>query len=138
EPGQDEKTYLVSHSSNIALLEPGGGLRAVFTSPHVAGQLADDLARAVKLPRRVRKLTGTRSTTTNRSGRKPTYPARSCEVLGRRVRSRVARPDRARRPRRAARDLHGLLPSAAALHLSRDGPARARARRRQRHCYGGL
>ena len=44
EPGQDEKTYLVSHSSNIALLEPGGGLRAVFTSPHVAGQLADDFA----------------------------------------------------------------------------------------------
>jgi len=44
EPGQDEKTYLVSHSSNIALLEPGGGLRAVFTSPHVAEQLADDFA----------------------------------------------------------------------------------------------
>ena len=43
-PGQDEKTYLVSHSSNIALVEPSGGLRAVFTSPHAAGQLADDFA----------------------------------------------------------------------------------------------
>jgi protein SCO1/2 len=43
-PGQDEKSYLVSHSSNIALLEPSGRLRAVFTSPHVAAQLADDFA----------------------------------------------------------------------------------------------
>ena len=43
-PGQDPKTYLVSHSSSIALLEPSGRLRAVFTSPHVAGQVADDFA----------------------------------------------------------------------------------------------
>jgi protein SCO1/2 len=43
-PGQDEKSYLVSHSSNIALLDPSGGLRAVFTSPHVAAQVADDFA----------------------------------------------------------------------------------------------
>ena len=43
-PGQDEKSYLVSHSSNIALLDPSGGLRAVFTSPHVAGQISDDFA----------------------------------------------------------------------------------------------
>jgi protein SCO1 len=44
QPGQNEKSYLVSHSSNIALLDPTGGLRAVFTSPHVAGQVADDFA----------------------------------------------------------------------------------------------
>jgi protein SCO1/2 len=42
--GQDEKSYLVSHSSSIALLDPSGGLRAVFTSPHAAGQVADDFA----------------------------------------------------------------------------------------------
>jgi len=43
-PGQDEKRYLVSHSSNIVLLDPSGGLRAVFTSPHVADQVAGDFA----------------------------------------------------------------------------------------------
>jgi protein SCO1/2 len=41
-PGQDAKTYLVSHSSSIALIEPGGGLRAVFTAPHDAEQVAAD------------------------------------------------------------------------------------------------
>jgi protein SCO1 len=44
-PDQDEKTYLVSHSSSIALLEPGGGLRAVFTAPHDAGQVAADFTK---------------------------------------------------------------------------------------------
>jgi protein SCO1/2 len=44
QPGQSEKSYLVSHSSNIALLDPSGGLRAVFTAPHVAAQVADDFA----------------------------------------------------------------------------------------------
>jgi protein SCO1/2 len=44
QPGQNEKSYLVSHSSNIALLDPSGGLRAVFTAPHVAAQVADDFA----------------------------------------------------------------------------------------------
>jgi protein SCO1/2 len=44
-PGQDEKTYLVSHSSSIALLEPSGGLRAVFTAPHDAEQVAADFTR---------------------------------------------------------------------------------------------
>jgi protein SCO1 len=41
-PGQDDKAYLVSHSSSIALLEPSGGLRAVFTAPHEAEQVAAD------------------------------------------------------------------------------------------------
>jgi len=44
-PGQDEKTYLVSHSSSIALLEPSGGLRAVLTAPHDAEQVAADFAK---------------------------------------------------------------------------------------------
>jgi protein SCO1 len=44
QPGQGEKSYLVSHSSNITLLDPSGGLRAVFTAPHVAAQVADDFA----------------------------------------------------------------------------------------------
>jgi cytochrome oxidase Cu insertion factor (SCO1/SenC/PrrC family) len=44
-PGQDEKTYLVSHSSSIALLEPSGDLRAVFTAPHAAEQVADDFTK---------------------------------------------------------------------------------------------
>ena len=44
-PGQDEKSYLVSHSSSIALLEPSGGLRAVFTAPHDAEQVAADFAK---------------------------------------------------------------------------------------------
>lgn len=44
-PGQDEKTYLVSHSSSIALLDPSGALRAVFTAPHDAEQVAADFAK---------------------------------------------------------------------------------------------
>ncbi len=44
-PGQDQKTYLVSHSSSIALLEPSGALRAVFTAPHDAEQVAADFAK---------------------------------------------------------------------------------------------
>ena len=44
-PGQDAKTYLVSHSSSIALLEPSGGLRAVFTAPHDAEQVAADFTK---------------------------------------------------------------------------------------------
>ena len=44
-PGQDEKTYLVSHSSSIALLDPSGGLRAVFTAPHAAEQVAADFTK---------------------------------------------------------------------------------------------
>jgi protein SCO1/2 len=44
-PGQDEKTYLVSHSSSIALLEPSGALRAVFTAPHDAEHVAEDFTK---------------------------------------------------------------------------------------------
>jgi protein SCO1 len=44
-PGQDEKSYLVSHSSSIALLEPSSAVRAVFTAPHDAEQIAADFAK---------------------------------------------------------------------------------------------
>jgi len=44
-PGQDEKAYLVSHSSSIALLDPAGDLRAVFTAPHDAEQVAADFTK---------------------------------------------------------------------------------------------
>jgi len=56
-PGQDEKTYLVSHSSSITLLDPDGRLHAVFTSPHEPGQLARDFGKIVA---RYRTLGGSR------------------------------------------------------------------------------
>jgi protein SCO1 len=40
--GQNDDGYLVSHSSNIALVDPAGRLAAVFTSPHEPAQLAAD------------------------------------------------------------------------------------------------
>jgi protein SCO1/2 len=40
--GQSEDAYLVSHSSNIALVDPEGRLAAVFTSPHEPARLAAD------------------------------------------------------------------------------------------------
>ncbi|MGE5731455.1 MAG: SCO family protein [Gemmatimonas sp.] len=43
--GQSDDAYLVSHSSNIALLGPDGQLFAVFTSPHEPAQLAADFGR---------------------------------------------------------------------------------------------
>jgi protein SCO1/2 len=46
--GQSEDGYLVSHSSNIALVDPAGHLAAVFTTPHAPKQLADDFGRIVE------------------------------------------------------------------------------------------
>jgi protein SCO1 len=43
--GQPEDAYLVSHSSNIALLDPTGRLAAVFTTPHAPQQVAADFER---------------------------------------------------------------------------------------------
>ena len=40
--GPGENGYVVSHSSNIALVDPEGRLAAVFTSPHEPAQLAAD------------------------------------------------------------------------------------------------
>ena len=45
--GQSEDGYLVSHSSNIALVDPEGRLAAVFTSPHAPKQLAADFGQIV-------------------------------------------------------------------------------------------
>ncbi len=39
---KNDDAYLVSHSSNIALVDPEGRLSAVFTSPHEPAQLAAD------------------------------------------------------------------------------------------------
>lgn len=39
---QTDDAYLVSHSSNIALVDPAGRLAAVFTSPHEPARLAAD------------------------------------------------------------------------------------------------
>lgn len=40
--GQDADHYLVSHSSNVVLLNPRGEVHAVFTPPHEPAQLAAD------------------------------------------------------------------------------------------------
>jgi protein SCO1/2 len=46
-PGQDEQTYVVSHTSNVTLLDPDGQLHAVFTTPHTPTQLAADFAKVL-------------------------------------------------------------------------------------------
>jgi protein SCO1/2 len=43
--GQKTDSYLVSHSSNITVLDPDGRLYAVFTSPHEPAQLATDFGK---------------------------------------------------------------------------------------------
>jgi protein SCO1 len=45
--GQKPDSYLVSHSSNIALLDPKGRLYAVFTAPHEPVQLAADFRKVL-------------------------------------------------------------------------------------------
>jgi len=45
--GNSEDGYLVSHSSNIALVDPAGHLAAVFTAPHTPKQLAVDFGQIV-------------------------------------------------------------------------------------------
>ncbi len=44
---QSEDGYLVSHSSNIALVDREGRLSAVFTSPHEPARMAADFGRIV-------------------------------------------------------------------------------------------
>ena len=44
---QSEDSYLVSHSSNIVLLDPDGRFAAVFTTPHEPRQVAGDFERIV-------------------------------------------------------------------------------------------
>ena len=45
--GQDPENYLVSHSSNVVLLDPQGAVRAVFTPPHDPARLAADFSKVV-------------------------------------------------------------------------------------------
>ncbi len=42
--GQGERNYLVSHSSNVVLLDPAGNVHAVFSAPHEPANLAADFA----------------------------------------------------------------------------------------------
>jgi protein SCO1/2 len=44
--GEVSEPYLVSHSSNVVLLNPAGEVYAVLTPPHDPAQLADDFAQA--------------------------------------------------------------------------------------------
>jgi protein SCO1/2 len=43
--GQADDNYLVSHSSNVVLLNPQGAVHAAFTPPHDAARLAADFAK---------------------------------------------------------------------------------------------
>jgi len=45
--GQSEEGYLVSHSSNVIVLDPEGNLAAVITPPHEPDGIADDFAKIV-------------------------------------------------------------------------------------------
>lgn len=40
---EDDENYLVSHSSNVVLLDPSASVHAVFTPPHEPAKLAADL-----------------------------------------------------------------------------------------------
>ncbi len=42
---QDADNYLVSHSSNVVLLDPAGAVHAVFTPPHDPARLAADFTK---------------------------------------------------------------------------------------------
>jgi protein SCO1/2 len=44
---QDTEQYLVSHSSNVVLLNPNGDIHAVFTPPHDSARLAADFTKVV-------------------------------------------------------------------------------------------
>ncbi len=45
--GQDKKSYVVSHSSTITVLDPEGRFHAVFSAPHTAEQVAADFEKIV-------------------------------------------------------------------------------------------
>jgi protein SCO1/2 len=46
-PGQGPDNYLVSHSSNVTVLDPDGRLAAVITPPHEPAGIAGDFAKLV-------------------------------------------------------------------------------------------
>ena len=43
--GQGADDYLVSHSSNLVLLDPHGDVHAIFTPPHDPARLAVDFTK---------------------------------------------------------------------------------------------
>lgn len=45
--GQDAKSYVVSHSSTITVIDPEGKFHAVFSAPHEANQVAADFEKIV-------------------------------------------------------------------------------------------
>lgn len=45
--GQDAKSYVVSHSSTITVVDPDGRFHAVFSAPHTADQVSADFAKIV-------------------------------------------------------------------------------------------
>jgi protein SCO1/2 len=45
--GQDADNYLVSHSSNVIVLDPRGAVHAIFTPPHDPARLAADFTKVV-------------------------------------------------------------------------------------------
>jgi protein SCO1/2 len=47
QPGQGADNYLVSHSSNVTILDPAGRLAAVITPPHDPSGIAADFAKIV-------------------------------------------------------------------------------------------
>jgi protein SCO1/2 len=55
--GQGSENYLVSHTSNIVVLDPTARVHAVFSTPHTADQVAADF---VKIAARYRALHGPR------------------------------------------------------------------------------
>jgi len=46
-PEEDGDNYLVSHSSNVVLLDPNGRVHAVFTPPHDPATLATDFTKVL-------------------------------------------------------------------------------------------
>jgi len=45
--GQDTANYLISHSTNVTVLDPDGRLAAVITPPHEPATVAADFAKIV-------------------------------------------------------------------------------------------
>lgn len=41
---QNKDNYLMEHSTSLTLINPQGGIQAIFTGPHEVSQLSDDIA----------------------------------------------------------------------------------------------
>lgn len=42
--GHDKDNYLMEHSTSLTLINPQGGIQAIFTGPHEVSQLSDDIS----------------------------------------------------------------------------------------------